>query len=151
MATEDYPQPPEPTNQRPPQRTSQLPRSSGLGRTPAIFILIAILVIALALFFVPFIESETSKYEIVNFQKDNGVGVCELTIRDLGVGGEYYVKFTIQDFFGSDIDDDQGHMDPNTIPTFLSNGHHEIHFCQYDINAPKTTEKKSVFQLLTGS
>jgi hypothetical protein len=148
------PPPPEPSYQPPSQepqpRATKPPRLSSVKRALPGIILIVILVILLALFFVPFIDSETTKYEIVDFRKDNGFGVCQLTIRDLGVGGVYFVKFTIYDHFGRDVDTDQVYIAPNEVQTLLSNGHFEIHFCDCEINAPKTTEKKSVFQTLTG-
>lgn len=114
---------------------------------------LAILQIILWLLFLPIVEVEVSKYEILDEdcrQFDvNNFTVCELTIRDNGKGGYYTVE--------AEAD---GHRGDNTETFFIRAGDIEdftiwvddviAYDCSFTINAPKVKEMKSIFQILAG-
>ncbi len=95
-------------------------------------------------------EVEVSEYEILDEdcrQFDvNNFTVCELTIRDKGIGGYYTV--------GAVADGHRGNPDTSFIGAGevedFTIWHHDViaYNCTFTIDAPKVKETKSVVQIL---
>lgn len=110
----------------------------------------AVLQIVLWLLFLPIVEVEVSKYEILDEdcrQLDvPNLTLCELTVRDKGMGGYYTVGAVADGHRGNPETSFIGAGEVEDFTVFL----YDViaYNCTFTIDAPKVKETKSVVQIL---
>ncbi len=110
------------------------------------------LIVILVLLFVPLMETEVSKYEVVETDIDDFgyTTYYTITIRDKGVGGYYYVEV----FADGQREYENYHIPEGDIRDidvhFYGLEHTQEEDFSYAIDPPTLKEKKSILQMLTG-
>jgi hypothetical protein len=141
---EEYPVPPPPEEvPEPPEPESDVDQELRRRR----ILVIVFVVVTLTVLFAPLWEVDVERYDIVEHRATNyqASTLCEVEIRDEGVGGEYTVTFIVEDQTATAnafIDTDQvGLIGANIsgVASFL---------CDCEIDAPKGKERISLARAL---
>jgi hypothetical protein len=134
---EEVPEPPEP----------ELERDADQELLRRRILVIVFVIITLTVLFAPIWEVDVERYDVVEVRATNNTAgtLCEVEIRDEGVGGEYTVTFFVgnqTETVSTFIDTDQvGFLDANVSD--WSN-----FFCHCEVDAPKGKERISLARAL---